>query len=329
LGSWDVSVFGNDESRAWLAELIGASNCEPIFRALVNAAKIGKDEYLQAPDCERALAAAELVACARGKASGEVPPNLKAWLAEQRFVAGAQIVDMAIQVIERIVTNSELKELWDDTDSKQEWLDCVESLRGRLLSTREAHTSRSAEHDTLGVETVHDLCEEAALLVAQQQYKEALAKYERALKLEPKSQVVLMGESICYLWMQDHERVVECINRALSAGDPIPEAYHLRSQGYFHLKKYRNAVADLTSYLRSFPEHTESYLIRGLSYQGMDQLDNAVADFTTVIDRKSKAHLFDAFVNRAQCYERIGRHDLAAWDRQRARQMETASMHLP
>jgi tetratricopeptide (TPR) repeat protein len=326
LGSWDVSVFGNDEAREWLSELILSTSTEPIFRALVNAAKVRDTEYLQAPECERALAAAELVASARGKPGSEIPPALTTWLSEQKFVAGTQIADLAIRVLDRIAANSELRELWADTDSAEDWENTVRNLQQRLRETREI----SIERDRTEEVSVEDLCEEAAVFVAEHRFTEALAKYEQALSLEPKSPTVFMGRAICHLWMQQYERVIEDINKALSqGGDPIADAYNLRSQAFFHLKKYKNVVADLSTYLRARPQHNEGYLIRAMAYENLEQFPNAINDYTVLIERKSHEHLHDAFMHRALCYEQIGRHDLAAWDRQRATQLESATAHLP
>lgn len=325
MGSWDVSVFGNDEAREWLSELILSTSTEPIFRALVNAAKVRDDEYLQAPECERALAAAELVASARGKPGAEIPAALTAWLSEQKFVAGTQIADLAIRVLDRIAENSELKELWSDTDSAEDWQTAVRGLQQRLRETRDLSIERGTEQNV----SIEDLCEEAAVLVAEHRFADAMAKYEVALELAPKSPTVFMGRAICHLWMQQYEKVIEDINKALSAGDPITDAYNLRSQAFFHLKKYKNVVADLSTYLRSRPQHNEGYLIRAMAYENLEQFPNAINDYTVLIERKSHEHLHDSFIHRAHCYEQIGRHDLAAWDRQRATQLESATAHLP
>ena len=136
MGSWDVSPFGNDEAREWLANLIANSSTEPVFRALVNAAKIKNGEFFQAPECERAVAAAEdLVACVRDKATANTPPGLKKWLAENKLVVGDQVAQIAIRVLERIVKDSELKQVYDDTDSAEDWYRTLHNIQQRLRAT--------------------------------------------------------------------------------------------------------------------------------------------------------------------------------------------------
>jgi tetratricopeptide (TPR) repeat protein len=322
LGSWDVTPFGNDEAQDWLSDLILSHSTEPIFRALVTAAKVSAEEFLQAPESERAVAAAELVACAREKPCKDVPEQLAAWVAEQKFVAGDQIAQMAVQVLERIASNSELQQVWDDTDSAEEWHDRIRDLQGRL---RQSH--QPAETDSLpeAPPSAEQMCEQAAVLIAQHQYAAALEKYAQAAEQSPSSQMVYMGRAICHLWMGTYDKVIDDINMALSLGKPIPDAYQLRSQAFFHQKKYKNVVADLTSYLRVRPKHMESYYIRGLAYANLQQFANAIADFTVAIDNNSLDYLYDALTNRASCFEQIGRPDLAAWDRQHLAQLAAAA----
>jgi tetratricopeptide (TPR) repeat protein len=234
---------------------------------------------------------------------------------------------MAIKLMDRIVTNSELKEIWEGTDSFDEWCETVRDLERRLKESLEIPSERQRVRES-GI-TVEDVCQQAAVLVGEQKYEDALAKYDQALVMEPKEQMVYMGRAICHLWLQDYERVIESINKALSLGDPVADAYHLRSQAFFHLGKYKNAIADLSLYLRSRPQHTESYLIRGLAYYNLAQYDSAIADFTTITERGNSDHLYDAISYRAICYDWVGRPDLAGRDRQTAKQLEAAMAHPP
>lgn len=324
MGSWDVSPFGNDEAREWLAELMLGSSTEPVFRALVAAAKIKPDEFFETQECERTVAAAEIVAAARGVAGPDTPDELKKWLAKYKLVAGDQIAQVAIKVLARIITNSELKQVWDDTDSSQDWYTTVSDIQTRLKETSKDHDLGALPDRPPSIES---LCEEASALVAAQKYLEALAKYDLAAELDSSAQLIYMGRGICHLWMGKFEKVVEDINKALSVGQPIPDAYQLRSQAFFHMKKYRNVVADLTSYLRVRPNNMESYLIRGLAYLNLQQPQNALTDFCVLIDNQDYEHIVEAFNNRALCYEQLGRPDLAAWDRQHAIQFANAAMY--
>lgn len=324
MGSWDVSPFGNDEARDWLAELILGTSTDPVFRALVEAARVRPDEFFETPECERAIAAAEIVAAARGVPAEDVPAELTRWLAEHKLVAGDQIAQVAVRVLDRIASDSELKQVWDDTDSAQEWYSSLRDIQARLKQQPQDHKLDALPE---APPTVESLVEQAAALVAEQRYAEALQKYDLAASLDSSAQLIYMGRGICHLWMGKYEKVVEDINKALSVGQPIPDAYQLRSQAFFHLKKYRNVVADLTSYLRVRPKNMEGYLIRGLAYLNLQQPQNAIADFTFLIDNHSLEHLVEAFNNRAICYEQLGRPDLGAWDRQHAMQFAHAAMY--
>lgn len=318
MGSWDVSPFGNDEAREWLANLIANPSTEPVFRALVTAAKIKNDEFFQAPECERAVAAAEIVACVRDKATADTPPGLKKWLAENKLVVGDQVAQMAIRVLERIAKDSELKQVYDDTDSAEDWYRTLHNIQQRL---RESYDPQ-VEHGLPDVpESESRLCERGAALVAVQKYDEALALYETAADAYPRSQIVFMGKGICHLWLKNYEKVIEDINQALSLDKPIADAYQLRSQAFFHLGKYQHVVADLTSYLRARPQHMESYYIRGLAYEQLKKYESAIKDFTFIIERSTGDHVADALNHRANCYDVFERPDLAAYDRRMAAQL--------
>ncbi len=66
MGDWDVGAFDNDTAKEWLIELMSGESTSAILRAIVNVAKLPATDYLQAPECEIAVAAAELVVAARG-----------------------------------------------------------------------------------------------------------------------------------------------------------------------------------------------------------------------------------------------------------------------
>jgi hypothetical protein len=91
-------------------------------------------KYIEAPDCSFALAAAEVVAAARGNPATNVPPNVNIWIqrvtpniSDDLVAAGRSAVSIC-----RDGRNSELRELWLDSQDAESWLDDTANLLERL-----------------------------------------------------------------------------------------------------------------------------------------------------------------------------------------------------
>jgi hypothetical protein len=135
MGAWSHEAFGNDEALDWAAGLEEVDDLSLIEAALAAVA----DEpvgYLEASPATEALAAIELVARLRGQPSDEAFPEVaEDWVARTRLVLPDALVQRALVVLERIGgEDSELKELWDESDSAADWQASLADLRRRLLA---------------------------------------------------------------------------------------------------------------------------------------------------------------------------------------------------
>src|SRR5690606_3171321 len=117
MGCWAIGSFGNDSAADWLIDLAKTSDLslvrETIARALV------AEEDLDSPDATDALAAIEVVVAALGRPTTEAQnePELLEWIARVKPSPDAKLVSDAKQAIDRILgPESELRELWEDTD---------------------------------------------------------------------------------------------------------------------------------------------------------------------------------------------------------------------
>jgi len=72
LGTWGTEAFANDDALDWIAELEGADDDRFLQEALQ---VVIQDEgaYLEVPECNIALAAAEVVAALHGHPSHDLP----------------------------------------------------------------------------------------------------------------------------------------------------------------------------------------------------------------------------------------------------------------
>jgi hypothetical protein len=53
-------------------------------------------------------------------------------LSNLNIKADPSLVGLALKAIERIKTNSELKELWDESETLNEWYEALNGLESRL-----------------------------------------------------------------------------------------------------------------------------------------------------------------------------------------------------
>ncbi|MDH5478279.1 MAG: DUF4259 domain-containing protein [Nitrospinota bacterium] len=146
MGVWGVGSFENDTAMDLVAELAEVDGGATILASTLHAiASTGTDEVIDSDDAVEALVAAEFLAALKGSISDNFPQQAQEWLEENDLLAGVNMIsgprkekekwltEMALQAIERIqAENSELDELWRETDEHEEWLVALEDLKGRL-----------------------------------------------------------------------------------------------------------------------------------------------------------------------------------------------------
>ena len=135
LGSWSANNFGNDDALDWLDFLSDGGNHEIIADALKDITDAPQEEFLDAVVCCQALAAAEMVACALGTPpEHDYPESAKVWIEENPFTVTEELASLAIKAVDRIEIDSELKELWEEGEGRDEWYKVLEDLKLRLAA---------------------------------------------------------------------------------------------------------------------------------------------------------------------------------------------------
>lgn len=134
MGAWGTGIFDNDTACDWAYALEGQSDLGVIERTLAAVLENGGD-YLDAGDGEEALAAAEAIARLQGHwgVRNSYTERMDAWVDAAGLTPSAALVSKAHAAIDRILAaDSELAELWSESDEFDAWKDAVAELRGRL-----------------------------------------------------------------------------------------------------------------------------------------------------------------------------------------------------
>ena len=133
MGTWAPDPFGNDAACDWKYTVEESTGLEIIEETLDRVLSAGSD-YLEAPDADEGIAAADTVARLRGHfyERNSYTESLDAWIARQTIEVPQEMVERAIQVVDRVLIEpSELLELWQESGS-DEWEAQMEALKERL-----------------------------------------------------------------------------------------------------------------------------------------------------------------------------------------------------
>ena len=131
MGAWGAGVFENDDAWDWASEFGDNPSIEFVDTALRTVADYG-DEYLELPECGAALAAAEFVAALHGHPAPDLPVEIRAHVAGHDNTDLTRLLPLALAAVDRVARESEMKELWDETDDPSAWHAAIADLRSRL-----------------------------------------------------------------------------------------------------------------------------------------------------------------------------------------------------
>ncbi len=126
----ETGNFANSDASDWLYELEESDGPDALKEAFK---AISSNGYPESSDCCIALAAAEVVAAAKGKPSPDLPEDVRKWLENQENLNTiAALAKSASTAVNKISSKSELRDSWEESDSWHEWQQEVEGLRRRL-----------------------------------------------------------------------------------------------------------------------------------------------------------------------------------------------------
>lgn len=135
MSAWTLDALDTAVAREWLTDVMQTTD----FSLLEEALELVLDTtegYLERADAERACAAAELTAAALAHPGPTFAEHagLARWLTGVRTNPDAELVRAARRATARVLApDSELREVWEDSDAFDAWLAGLYDLRERLL----------------------------------------------------------------------------------------------------------------------------------------------------------------------------------------------------
>jgi hypothetical protein len=130
---WGTGSFENEDAQSFLGRL-HSLGIEDLRQILARAAD---QDYLEASESGIAVAAAEVVAALVAVAKEETaslstPRQIFDWIRKSKAAAPPDLVDLARRAVERVRSNSELKDLWLEAEGLNEWSAALRQLEAKL-----------------------------------------------------------------------------------------------------------------------------------------------------------------------------------------------------
>lgn len=134
MGAWDTDAFGNDTACDWAYSLEDTGDLVLVESTIDKVLATGSD-YLEAPEAEEALAAAEVIARLKGNWGIRTvyTEPVDSWVERTQLKPSSDLARKAHAAIDRILNSpSELLELWEDSEEADAWKQSVSELKSRI-----------------------------------------------------------------------------------------------------------------------------------------------------------------------------------------------------
>jgi hypothetical protein len=131
MGAWRTGSFENDAASDWFYLVEEAVEPGLVIASALDEA-LAEAGYLELDSGCAAVAAAELAASCAGEMPDDLPDHIRRWASEHPHQPHAAEIEQAVQAVERVRGESELRELWDEEAGADNWLRAVDDLVARL-----------------------------------------------------------------------------------------------------------------------------------------------------------------------------------------------------
>ena len=135
-------------------------------------------------------------------------------------------------------------------------------------------------------------------------YEDALGDLKRSLELRPDHATTIYNRGLTFDYLNRHEDALADYNRALEIRPDDAATLMNRGSALTGLERYDNALADYDRSLELRPDHTMTLMNRGITLHHLGQHADAVASYTRAIELEPRDVL--ALLNRASLHAEMG-----------------------
>ncbi|OPG98904.1 hypothetical protein B2I21_11390 [Chryseobacterium mucoviscidosis] len=134
MGAWGTGIFENDDILDWKLDLFDTYDMELIEETIE---EVLEEEYIESDLASNALGAIEILAALQGSPGKEIlnkqsdTEDLYDWINTHKG-KGKKLISKAKRAVKKIKKDSELKELWEESEEYLIWLNTINDLEKRL-----------------------------------------------------------------------------------------------------------------------------------------------------------------------------------------------------
>jgi hypothetical protein len=130
MGAWGYGNFENDTVLDWIEELLETQDINLLSESIE---MVLEDSYLDADTACIAIGTIEILAALQNRPGKELYDNdeLEDWIKQHKGL-GTNLLEKAQNALEKILAESELKELWEESEKYVDWVNTIKELKNRL-----------------------------------------------------------------------------------------------------------------------------------------------------------------------------------------------------
>jgi tetratricopeptide (TPR) repeat protein len=175
-------------------------------------------------------------------------------------------------------------------------------------SARSRSSKQKQEADPLYSLT---LMRQGSILLQQEQFEEALMKFEEADRAAPGNATVHNMIGLCHLRMEQFDQALIAFNEALDLLPSYTDARNNRGATYLAVRQYRLAEVDFLAVLgdSTYPHHFQVYYNLGMTYLQQGQIGAAEDNLRRAVTAPSP--VFEAFLRLSEVHHMQNQDDQA------------------
>jgi tetratricopeptide (TPR) repeat protein len=118
------------------------------------------------------------------------------------------------------------------------------------------------------------------------QFSEALANYDKAVRLDPSNMDYYYNRAVCYRKLEQYEKAIQDYSVVIRSDPRDAEAFYERGVCYNRISSPQNAMDDFNNAIRLKPSiNLDCYCCRAVAYCLLGNENSAVKDLEYVLER--------------------------------------------